>query len=81
MQGLTAAHHDTQRDNNEAAREPGYAQATGRFRWWRQLPEVPEEAFLSPLGYSIRGALRAADDHRARDCTARELRRGTLMTR
>src|SRR6266705_3132108 len=38
MQGLTAAHHDTQRDNSEAAREPGYAQATGRFRrWWQVL--------------------------------------------
>jgi hypothetical protein len=32
MEGLTAAHHDTQRDNSKAAREPGYAQATGRFR-------------------------------------------------
>jgi hypothetical protein len=29
MQGLTAAHHDTQRDNSNAARKPGYAQATG----------------------------------------------------
>jgi hypothetical protein len=38
MQGLTAAHHDTQRDNSKAAREPGYAQATGRFRrWWQVL--------------------------------------------
>jgi len=38
MQGLTAAHHDTQRDNNKAAREPGYAQAKGRFRrWWQVL--------------------------------------------
>jgi hypothetical protein len=33
MQGRTAAHHDTRRDNSKAAREPGYAQATGRFRW------------------------------------------------
>src|SRR5450759_5862893 len=38
MRGLTAAHHDTQRDNNKAAREPGYAQATDRFRrWWQVL--------------------------------------------
>ena len=38
MQGLTAAHHDTQRDNSKAAREPGYAQATGYFRrWWQVL--------------------------------------------
>jgi hypothetical protein len=38
MQGLTAARHDTQRDNSKAAREPGYAQATGRFRrWWQVL--------------------------------------------
>jgi hypothetical protein len=38
MQGRTAAHHDTQRDNSKAAREPGYAQATGRFRrWWQVL--------------------------------------------
>ena len=37
MQGLTAAHHDTQRDNKESAREPGYAQATGHFRWWWQV--------------------------------------------
>ena len=38
MQGLTAAQHDTQRDNSKAAREPGYAQATGRFRrWWQVL--------------------------------------------
>jgi hypothetical protein len=32
MQGLTAAHHETRWDNSKAAREPGYAQATGRFR-------------------------------------------------
>jgi len=38
MQGLTAAHHDTQRDKRKKAREPGYAQATGRFRrWWQVL--------------------------------------------
>ncbi len=38
MQRLTAAHHDTQRDYSKAAREPGYAQATGRFRrWWQVL--------------------------------------------
>ena len=38
MQGLTAAHHETRRDNSKAAREPGYAQATGRFRrWWQVL--------------------------------------------
>jgi len=38
MQGLTAAHHEPQRDNGKAAREPGYAQATGRFRrWWQVL--------------------------------------------
>jgi hypothetical protein len=33
MQGLTAAHRETQRDNSKAAREPGYAPVTGRFRW------------------------------------------------
>ncbi len=32
MQRLTAAHHDTQRDNSKKAHESGYAQATGRFR-------------------------------------------------
>ena len=38
MQGHTAAHHDTQRDNSKAARKPGYAQATNRFRrWWQVL--------------------------------------------
>ena len=38
MQGLTAAHHETQRDSSKTAREPGYAQATGRFRrWWQVL--------------------------------------------
>ena len=38
MQGHTTAHHDTQRDNSRAAREPGYAQATGRLcRWWQVL--------------------------------------------
>ena len=38
MQGLTAAHHDTQWDCSKAAREPGYAQATGHFRrWWQVL--------------------------------------------
>jgi hypothetical protein len=36
LQGLTAAHRETQRDNSKAARVPGYAQATGRFRrWWQ----------------------------------------------
>ena len=38
MQGLTTAHHDTQRDKRKKAREPGYARATGRFRrWWQVL--------------------------------------------
>jgi hypothetical protein len=38
MQGHTAAHHETQRDNSKAAHEPGYAQATGHFRrWWQVL--------------------------------------------
>jgi len=38
MQGLTAAHRETQRDNIKAARRPRYAQATGRFRrWWQVL--------------------------------------------
>jgi len=38
MQRLTAEHHDTQRDNTKKAHEPGYAQATGRFRrWWQVL--------------------------------------------
>ena len=38
MQGLTAAHHGTQWDCSKAAREPGYAQAMGRFRrWWQVL--------------------------------------------
>jgi len=38
MQGLTAAHHETRRDNSKASRESGYAQATGRFRrWWQVL--------------------------------------------
>ena len=41
MQGLTAAHRDTQRDKRKKAREPGYAQATGRFRrWWQVLWQV-----------------------------------------
>jgi hypothetical protein len=38
MQGLTAAHHETQRDKRKKAREPDYAQAMGRFRrWWQVL--------------------------------------------
>src|ERR1039457_3366855 len=37
MQGLTAAHRETQRDNRKMAREPGYAQARGCFRWWWQV--------------------------------------------
>jgi hypothetical protein len=38
MQGPTAAHDDTQRDNIKAAREFGYAQAMGGFRrWWQVL--------------------------------------------
>ena len=32
MQGLTAAQHDTQRDNTKTARKPRYAQAMGYFR-------------------------------------------------
>jgi hypothetical protein len=36
-QGRTATHHDTQRDKSKTARAPGYAQATGRFRWWWQV--------------------------------------------
>jgi len=31
-QRLTVAHHDARRDNAKTASEPGYAQATGRFR-------------------------------------------------
>jgi hypothetical protein len=31
-QRLTAAHHETQRDNTEKTREAGYPQLTGRFR-------------------------------------------------
>jgi hypothetical protein len=38
MQGLTAAHHETQRDKRKTAREPRYAQARGCFRrWWQVL--------------------------------------------
>ena len=38
MQGLTAAHHDTQRDSSKTAREPRYTQAKGCFcRWWQVL--------------------------------------------
>ncbi len=37
IQRLTVAHHDTRRDNSKKAREPGYAQATGPFRWWWQV--------------------------------------------
>ncbi len=38
MQRLTVAHHDTQRDSSKTPRQPGYAQATGRFRrWWQVL--------------------------------------------
>jgi hypothetical protein len=37
MHGLTAAHHDTQRDNSNAARETGKTQLTGYFRWWWQV--------------------------------------------
>jgi hypothetical protein len=38
MQGLTATHHETQRDKRKKAREPDYAQAMGRFRrWWQVL--------------------------------------------
>jgi hypothetical protein len=37
IQGLTTAHHDTQRDSSKAAREPGYAPVTGCFRWWWQV--------------------------------------------
>jgi len=35
---LTAAHHETQRDKKEKARETGNPQPTGRFRrWWQVL--------------------------------------------
>ena len=38
MQRPTVAHHDTQCDSTKTAREPGYAQARGRFRrWWQVL--------------------------------------------
>jgi MFS family permease len=37
MQRLTAAHHETQRDNSKTTSEPGYTQAMGRFRWWWQV--------------------------------------------
>ena len=54
MQRLTAAHHDTQRDNSKAAREPGYAQATGRIRrWWQVLGSNQRRLsrrFYRPLG-------------------------------
>jgi hypothetical protein len=37
-QRLTAAHHETQRDKTEKAREAGDPQLTGRFRrWWQVL--------------------------------------------
>ncbi len=37
-QRLTAAHHETQRDKTEKARETGNPQLTGRFRrWWLVL--------------------------------------------
>ncbi len=57
MQRLTVAHHDTQRDSTKTAREPGYAQATGRFRrWWqvlgsnqrRRMPAVLQTAPACP---------------------------------
>jgi len=35
---LTGAHHETQRDKTEKARETGNPQLTGRFRrWWQVL--------------------------------------------
>jgi hypothetical protein len=37
IQGRTAGHPDTRWDKSKAAREPGYAQARGRFRWWWQV--------------------------------------------
>jgi hypothetical protein len=37
MHGLTAARHETQRDNSKSARERGYAQATGCLGWWWQV--------------------------------------------
>jgi hypothetical protein len=38
MQGLTAAHHETQRDKMKKARETGKIQLTGYFRrWWQVL--------------------------------------------
>jgi hypothetical protein len=38
MQGLTAAHRETQRDNSKTARESGKIQLTGYFRrWWQVL--------------------------------------------
>jgi hypothetical protein len=38
MQRLTVTHHDTRCDSTKTAREPGYAQAAGRFRrWWQVL--------------------------------------------
>jgi hypothetical protein len=54
MQGRTAEHHDTHRDNSKAAREPGYAQATGHFRrWWQVLGSNQRRRsrrFYRPLG-------------------------------
>jgi hypothetical protein len=38
MQGLTAAHRETQRDTSKKARETGKTQLTGYFRrWWQVL--------------------------------------------
>jgi hypothetical protein len=57
MQGRTAAHRETQRDNAKAAREPGYAQATGRFRrWWQVLGSNQRRLsrrFYRPLPHTI----------------------------
>src|SRR6266705_5547215 len=63
MQGLTAAHHDTQRDKRKKAREPGYAQATGRFRrWWQVLGSNQRRLsrrFYRPLPLAARATCRA----------------------
>jgi hypothetical protein len=57
MQGRTAAHRETQRDNTKAAREPRYAQATGRFRrWWQVLGSNQRRLsrrFYRPLPHTI----------------------------
>jgi len=58
MQGLTAAHRETQRDKSKKAREARKTQLTGRLRrWWQMLGSnhaKPTVLQMMPPDYQMR---------------------------